>query len=174
MDECSWYTLYIQLIYTGSGHPSSWRRYVRRSCQSCCCGSCRHVTSVFRSTRLLDVHVYVQLTTAIWLSHVYRHSAMVLVVFVFQGPPSGTHSHKTYETVTFPGNSSSVDLRHGCLSVLMCRRRVWEFFIEDALYKFPFLIWFDLILYISPPQTHLYSACILVALLLDSWSCEQH
>ena len=53
-------------------------------------------------------------------------------------PPSGTHSHKTYEVVTFPGNSSSVDLRHGCLSVLMCRWRVWEFFIEDALYKFTF------------------------------------
>jgi len=29
-----------------------------------------------------------------------------------------------YEAVTFPGNSSSVDLRHGCLSVLMCRWRV--------------------------------------------------
>jgi len=69
---------------------------------------------------------------------VYRHSATVLVAFAFQGPPSGTHSHKTYEAVTFPGNSSSVDLRHGCLSVLMCRWRVWEFFIEDALYKFTF------------------------------------
>ena len=78
------------------------------------------------------------------LSHVYRHSATVLVAFAFQGPPSGTHSHKTYEAVTFPGNSSSVDLRHGCLSVLMCRWRVWEFFIEDALYKFTF--WFDLML----------------------------
>jgi len=31
--------------------------------------------------------------------------------------------------VTFPGNSSSVDLRHGCLSVLMCMWRIWEFFI---------------------------------------------
>jgi len=30
----------------------------------------------------------------------------------------------TYEAVTFPGNSSSVDLRHGCLSVLMCRWHV--------------------------------------------------
>jgi len=96
------------------------------------------VTSVFRSTRLLDVHAYVQLTTAIWLSHVYRHSATVLVAFAFQGPPSGTHSDKTYEAVTFPGNSSSVDLRHGCLSMLMCRWRIWEFFIEDALYKFTF------------------------------------
>ena len=39
-------------------------------------------------------------------------------------------------------NSSSVDLRHGCLSVLMCRWCIWEFFIEDALYKFTFwLIW---------------------------------
>ena len=47
-----------------------------------------------------------------------------IVAFAFQGPPSGTHSHKTYEAVTFPGNSSSVDLRHGCLSVLMCRWRV--------------------------------------------------
>ena len=36
----------------------------------------------------------------------------------------GNHYHKTYEAVTFPGNSSSVDLRHGCLSVLMCRWRV--------------------------------------------------
>jgi len=98
------------------------------------------VTSVFRSTQLLDVHTYVQLTTVIWLSHVYRHSATVLVVFAFQGPPSGTHSHKTYEAVTFPVNSSSVDLRHGCLSVLMCRWRVWEFFIEE-LFDFD-LIWF--------------------------------
>ena len=88
------------------------------------------VTSVFRSTRLLDVHAYVQLTTVIWLSHVYRHSATVLVAFAFQGPPSGTHSHKNYEAVTFPGNSSSVDLRHGCLSVLMCRWRVWEFLLK--------------------------------------------
>ena len=75
------------------------------------------------------------------LFHVYRHSATVLIAYAFQGPPSGTHSHKTYEAVTFPGNSSSVDLRHGCLSVLMCRWRVWEFVIEDALYKFTF--WFD-------------------------------
>ena len=81
--------------------------------------------------------------TVIWMSHVYRHSATVLVAFAFQGPPSGTHSHKTYEAVTFPGNSSSVDLRRSCLSVLMCIWRVWEFFIEDALYKFIF--WFDLI-----------------------------
>jgi len=103
------------------------------------------VTSVFWSTRLLDVHAYVQLTTVIWLSHVYRHSATVLVAFAFQGPPSGTHSHKTYEAVTFPGNSSSVDLRHGCFSVLMCRWRVWEFFIEDALYKFTFWLidWYN-------------------------------
>jgi len=102
------------------------------------------VTSVFRSTRLLDVHAYVQLTTVIWLSHVYRHSATVLVAFAFHVPTSGTHSHKTYEGVTFPGNSSSVDLRHDCLSVLMCRWRVWELFIEDALYKFTFwLIDFD-------------------------------
>ena len=52
------------------------------------------------------------------------HSATVLVAFAFQSPPSGTHSHKTYEAVTFPGNSSSVDLRHGCLNELMCRWRV--------------------------------------------------
>jgi len=58
------------------------------------------------------------------MSHVYRHSATVLVAFAFQGPPSGAHSHKTYEAVTFPGNSSSMDLRHGCLSVLMCRWRI--------------------------------------------------
>ena len=79
------------------------------------------------------------------LAHGYpsTFSATVLVAFAFQGPPSGTHSHKTYEAVTFPGNSSSVDLKHGCLSVLMCRWRVWEFFIEDALCKFTF--WFDLI-----------------------------
>jgi len=68
----------------------------------------------------------------------HKHSATVLVAFAFQGPPSGTHSHKTYEAVTFPGNSSSVDLTHGCLSVLMCRWHIWEFFIEDALYKFTF------------------------------------
>ena len=55
---------------------------------------------------------------------VLRHSATVLVAFAFQCPPSGTHSHKTYEAVTFPGNSLSVDLRHGCLSVLMCRWHV--------------------------------------------------
>ena len=71
--------------------------------------------------------------------------ATVLVAFAFQGPPSGTHSHKTYEAVTFPGNSSSVDLRHGCLSMLMCRWRVWEFFIEDAVYKFTF--WFDFLIF---------------------------
>ena len=56
----------------------------------------------------------------------------------------------SYEAVTFPGNSSSVDLRHGCLSVLMCRWRVWEFFIEDALYKFTFWLIDWLIRYASP------------------------
>jgi len=55
--------------------------------------------------------------------------------------PTVWNSHKTYEAVTFPGNSSSVDLRHGCLSMLMCRWCVWEFFIEDALYKFTFWYW---------------------------------
>ena len=63
--------------------------------------------------------------------------------------PTVWNSHKTYEAVTFPGNSSSVDLRHGCLSMLMCRWRVWEFFIEDALYKFTFWFFFCLIQSVS-------------------------
>ena len=78
-------------------------------------------------------------TEFIWCRH--RHSATVFVAFTFQGPPSGTHSHKTYEAVTFPGNSSSMVV-WACLCVGGASE---NFLLKTRYINSLFdLIWFDI------------------------------